>query len=115
MELTFVSVKDHFILHCSSKRVFLLRYNSLPFGTECLLRWPQAIGQCPRKMDEIMMARCLSTVGEPRSKIPHAPHLFALVALCTDMHFIARKRSEFLYRYTCHWILKLHQFLYFIT
>ena len=30
----------------------------------------------PRKMDDIMMARCLSTVGEPRSEIPHAPHLF---------------------------------------
>ena len=29
-----------------------------------------------------MMARCLSTVGEPRSEIPHAPHLFAFAALC---------------------------------
>ena len=23
-----------------------------------------------------MMAQCLSTVGEPRTQIPHAPHLF---------------------------------------
>ena len=35
----------------------LLRYNSLPCGTECLLGWPQAIGQRPRKMDEIMMSK----------------------------------------------------------
>ena len=58
-------------------------------GTECftyhvelnaLLGWPQAIGQRPRKMDEIMMTRCLSTVGEYRSEI-RAPHLFLLVRI----------------------------------
>ena len=51
-------------------------------GTECLLGWLQAIGQRPRKIDKTMMARCLSTVGEPCSEIPHAPHLFTFAALC---------------------------------
>ena len=43
-----------------------------------LTRMPQVIGQRPRKMDEITMALCLSTVGEPRSEIPHTPHLFGV-------------------------------------
>ena len=40
------------------------------------LRRLQVSGQRPRKMDERIMAWCLSTVGEPHSKILHAPHLF---------------------------------------
>ena len=65
----------------------LLCYNSLPCGTECLLGWPQAIGQRPRKMDEIMMARCLSTVGEPCSEILHAP-IFFLIGRLYDMFLL---------------------------
>ena len=45
------------------------------------LRRPQVSGQRPRKMDEIIMARCLSTVGEPHSEILHAPHLFFNIKL----------------------------------
>ena len=62
-----------------------------------------------------MMARCLSTVGEPRSEMPHAAHLFSLAVICKVMFFIARKEIYILCGYTCRWILKLHQFLYFIT
>ena len=45
------------------------------------LRRTQVSGQCPRKMDEKIMARCLSTVGEPHSEILHAPHLFFNIKL----------------------------------
>ena len=77
----------------------LLRYNSLPCGSECLLRWPQASGQHPRKMDEIMMARCLSTVGEPRSEIPYAPHLFLIGRIVKTCFLLQGKDLKFLWIY----------------
>ena len=66
----------------------------------------------PEKMDEIMMARCLNTVGEPRSEIPHASHLFLIGRIVKTCILLQRKDLFFFYGYTCHWVLKLHQFLY---
>ena len=62
---------------------------------ECLLGWPQAIRQCPRKMDEIIMARCLSTVGEPRSEILHAPHLFLVGRFVNSCFLLQGKDLKF--------------------
>ena len=81
----FVSVPDYSkINHC---------------GTECLLGWPQAIGQRPRKMDEIMMARCLSTVGEPCGEILHAPHLFLVGRIVKTCFLLQGKDLNFIWIY----------------
>ena len=41
------------------------------------------------------MSRCLSAVGEPLSEIPHAPHLFSLAAISTDMFLLQGKKFIF--------------------
>ena len=69
----------------------------------------------PGKVGRIMIARYLNTVGEPRSEILHAPHLFLFAAIYTDIHFIIKKEIYNLYGYACLWILKLHKFLSFST
>ena len=76
-----------------------MRYNSLPCGTECLLGWSQAIDRRPRKIDKIMMTSCLSTVGEPCSEIPHAPHLFLIGRIVKTYFLLQGKDVNFIWIY----------------
>ena len=46
-----------------------------------------------------MMARCLSTVDEPRSEIPHAPHLFLVGRIVLTYILLQGKDLIFIWIY----------------
>ena len=48
-------------------------------------------------MDEIMMAQCSSTVGEPCSEILHAPHLFLVGRIVKRCFLLQRKDMNFIW------------------
>ena len=46
-----------------------------------------------------MMTRCLSTVGEPRSEIPHASHLFLVGRIVKTRFLLQGKDLNFIWIY----------------
>ena len=70
-------------------------------------QWPMS-----KKNGRIMFGHYLNTVDEPRSELPDAPRLFLVGREYTREIFLTSKNLNF-NGYTCRWILKLHQFLYF--
>ena len=46
-----------------------------------------------------MMDRCLRTVGEPRSEIPHAPHLFLVGHIVKTCILLQGKDLNFIWIY----------------
>ena len=64
--------------------------------------------------------RCLvlagaSQGGETRREIPHDPPSFSLAAIMYTCILLQGKKFNFSYGYPCHWKLKLHQFLCFVS